>query len=304
MQNGMLTKRRRPVKKEKILGQQSIKIDSVIIGDRVRKSMGDLQTLADSISEHGLLHPIVLTSDRKLVCGRRRIEAAKLLRWKTIPYTEVSLENLLKAERDENEVRKDLLPSEKIAVGRLIEVQEKPKAIIRSHEGSRKGGKRRAESGGKDRSGKFTVGKSRDMSKKHTPGNPVRKIVAKAVGMSDSSYQRADKVLQAAESDPKKFGDLAQEMDETGNISGAFKEMKRRQTGNGRHPMHKKKRYPKPVKMIQKAVGSLSGIAMALELIDQRMIASIKPDVRSEFSGEIVVPIKAIRSFARRLKNG
>ena len=56
-----------------------IRIDDVIIGDRFRHDMGDIDTLAQSIAEVGLLHPIVITPGNRLIAGRRRLEAYRLL---------------------------------------------------------------------------------------------------------------------------------------------------------------------------------------------------------------------------------
>ena len=40
-----------------------LKIKDIKIGQRVRDEYGDMQALADSVREHGLLHPIVVDSD-------------------------------------------------------------------------------------------------------------------------------------------------------------------------------------------------------------------------------------------------
>ena len=39
---------------------------------RFRKDPGDLRPLIESIKRHGLLHPVVISEDNKLICGRRR----------------------------------------------------------------------------------------------------------------------------------------------------------------------------------------------------------------------------------------
>ena len=59
--------------------------DQIKIGDRTRKELGNVNTLAKSIAEIGLLHPVVITLDNFLIAGERRIAAVKLLNWKTIP---------------------------------------------------------------------------------------------------------------------------------------------------------------------------------------------------------------------------
>ena len=62
--------------------------DIEVPADRYRKEMGDLQGLADSIAEVGLLHPIGVTQDGdkpRLVFGERRLRAMRdILRCETI----------------------------------------------------------------------------------------------------------------------------------------------------------------------------------------------------------------------------
>jgi ParB family chromosome partitioning protein len=62
-------------------------VNSIKIGKRYRKDMGDIAGLAASMAQLGLLYPIIVTPDGLLVCGERRLRAAKLLGWKTIPVT-------------------------------------------------------------------------------------------------------------------------------------------------------------------------------------------------------------------------
>ena len=55
--------------------QPTAKISDIRIGQRFRKDLGDIDTLAKSIQEIGLIHPIAVTCDLDLVAGRRRLEA-------------------------------------------------------------------------------------------------------------------------------------------------------------------------------------------------------------------------------------
>jgi ParB family transcriptional regulator, chromosome partitioning protein len=55
-----------------------IPIDSIKIGSRFRKDLGDIASLAEDIKEIGL-PPIVINQNRELICGLRRIEAFKSL---------------------------------------------------------------------------------------------------------------------------------------------------------------------------------------------------------------------------------
>jgi ParB family chromosome partitioning protein len=87
-------------------------VDSIVIGNRHREDLGDIDALARSMERLGLLQPVTITPDGFLVCGRRRLEAAKRLGWRTLKVWVRSgisdeLSRLL-AERDDNEQRKDL----------------------------------------------------------------------------------------------------------------------------------------------------------------------------------------------------
>ena len=93
-------------------------IDQIQIGFRYRKDLGDLRSLAQSIEEVGLLHPIVVTAEGRLIAGQRRLAACRLLGWTDVPVTVVDLYQAARGEAHENFVRKDLLPSEIVALKR------------------------------------------------------------------------------------------------------------------------------------------------------------------------------------------
>src|SRR5215467_9676080 len=61
---------------------QTVNVSEVRVGARHRKDLGDLTSLARSINDVGQLQPIVITPDRRLIAGQRRLEAVKLLGWK------------------------------------------------------------------------------------------------------------------------------------------------------------------------------------------------------------------------------
>ena len=62
-----------------------LRISEIKIGQRFRKDLGDIDSLAESIKEIGLLHPPVVNERNELVAGYRRLEACKLLGWREIP---------------------------------------------------------------------------------------------------------------------------------------------------------------------------------------------------------------------------
>jgi len=181
-----------------------VRIDEIMVGERHRKDMGDIAKLAESIKTVGLLHPVVVTSDKRLIAGERRIEAVKLLGWTEIPATVIDLPNMLLAERAENVDRKDFTPSEAVAIGLALEPLEKDAAKERERSHTNLGYK------------KFSY-----------PGPALTKV-ATAVGMSAPTYSKAKDVVEAATEMPELFGDLVAKMDDSGKVDGAYKEMKKR----------------------------------------------------------------------------
>jgi ParB-like chromosome segregation protein Spo0J len=92
-----------------------IPIDLIAVGDRDRIDFGGLDSLANSLEAVGMLHPVVVTEDHRLIAGQRRIAAAVSLGWTTVPIVVAGIstvEELLRAEADENECRKALSPLE------------------------------------------------------------------------------------------------------------------------------------------------------------------------------------------------
>lgn len=84
-----------------------IPIDKITVPeDRARTNPGDLDGLATSMADVGLLQPIVVTADYELIAGYRRLTAAKKLGWEEIrvfvPETVDDIYAALRAERDEN----------------------------------------------------------------------------------------------------------------------------------------------------------------------------------------------------------
>jgi ParB family transcriptional regulator, chromosome partitioning protein len=113
------------------------RISEIWVGERHRRDLGDIDALAASIDEIGLLHPVVVRRDGELVAGERRYEACKRLGWNEVPVTIVDLDEITRAELDENFVRKDFLPSEIDSIRRAIEPVEKAAAKVRMSDGGK-----------------------------------------------------------------------------------------------------------------------------------------------------------------------
>ncbi|WP_304243209.1 ParB N-terminal domain-containing protein [Gracilinema caldarium] len=61
-----------------------IPIEDIKIKRRIRKDLGDLNALSESLRRYGQMHPILINKKNVLISGRRRLEAAKRLGWRTI----------------------------------------------------------------------------------------------------------------------------------------------------------------------------------------------------------------------------
>ena len=96
---------------------------------RIRKDPGNLAALQASISRLGLLNPVVLDEEYRLVAGYRRLQACRALGWKEIDARLVPFNRdlllMLDAEVDENLARKDFTPEE------IIGIEKRRQEIIR-----------------------------------------------------------------------------------------------------------------------------------------------------------------------------
>lgn len=98
-----------------------IPIDEILIEDRQREDMGDIDSLASSIFHRGLLQPIVVEERQglqpgdppyRLVAGHRRLLAVTSMGWSRIdarPLSSLSDDERVAIELEENIKRKDLV---------------------------------------------------------------------------------------------------------------------------------------------------------------------------------------------------
>lgn len=195
-----------------------VQISEVIVGSRFRKDMGDIDELAESIKEEGLLHPIVVLPDKTLVCGERRLLAAKKLGWKEISARQVNVNSLLKAERAENVVRKDFTPTEMVAIGREIEKKLTQNQLIKNSR----------------RTPAHSI-----TGRRASKDGAVTSIVANALGVTPTAYRRAKAVVEAAEGNGE-FSGVVKAMDSGGaTISESYETVKA--SGGRRRPYRKNK---------------------------------------------------------------
>jgi len=236
------------------MASSQINISEIVIGNRYRKEVGDLESLKQSMSTVGQLQPVVLDGLRNLIAGFRRIEAAKQLGWTKISCTSISAMKDAKlaliAERDENTCREPLKLTEKYAIGRALEVLEKPKA--------------------KERQKRKPKSVRENFPNKNEPTGKTSEIVGGMVDMSGRIYEQLKMVCKSAEEDPETFGPIAEEMDRTGKVTPAANKIiaikkggsrastKAKETANTEQPEATDKADGAPVKIDRKREQALS----------------------------------------------
>lgn len=92
-----------------------VNISEIKIKKRVRKEIGDLLKLKESMRKSGLINPITINEKKELLAGFRRLQSAISLGWKEIECRVVSAKSKiekLQIEADENTTRKDFTPRE------------------------------------------------------------------------------------------------------------------------------------------------------------------------------------------------
>ena len=82
----------------------TLKVTDIEARDNIRAGPVDVDDLVESISKVGLLHPLGVNKDHKLIYGFRRLKALKKLEWKEVPVvifqvpTESSAEEIAELE--------------------------------------------------------------------------------------------------------------------------------------------------------------------------------------------------------------
>lgn len=92
-----------------------VPIADIKVKKRIRKDMGNIEALADSMRRFGLLNPITITKKNVLIAGGRRLEAARILGWHTINAVVLEMPGRispLEFEIEENLQREDFSPEE------------------------------------------------------------------------------------------------------------------------------------------------------------------------------------------------
>ncbi len=107
----------------------NMRIDEIEIGKRVRKDLGDLKPLMESLRLYGLLNPVVVNRNKELIAGHRRLESARLLGWKHIEVKVLEAESdvqMLELEIEENLHRRSLAVDELADAYNLLDRLKNP----------------------------------------------------------------------------------------------------------------------------------------------------------------------------------
>jgi len=106
-----------------------VPIEDIKVKKRVRKDLGDIPALADSMKRFGQISPILITKKNVLIAGGRRLEAARSLGWRTINAIEVDVSDeltKLEYELEENVQRRDFNGEETDEAVRKIQRLKNP----------------------------------------------------------------------------------------------------------------------------------------------------------------------------------
>ena len=106
---------------EAVPGVRRLLIKSIKVGDRHRRDLGDIRSLAESMDRNGQFHPILVTEDGELVAGERRLRAARRLGWEYIEARTIDVDDPVGCEAAENIERKEFTISEQVAIAKTIE---------------------------------------------------------------------------------------------------------------------------------------------------------------------------------------
>jgi ParB family chromosome partitioning protein len=178
----------------------SKKIADIKIGNRFRKDLGDIDSLAQSIQEIGLLHPVVINSNNELIAGQRRVEACKSLGWNDVPVTIINIKDVVKGEFHENSARKDFTTSEHVAILEEIEIQ-------RSNLERDNQGKRSAEIAA-DYTGVSPAQLYKEKAiVQAVKQKPHLKYLVEKLDSGEMSVNEADRIIRHSEAESEKHGE-------------------------------------------------------------------------------------------------
>lgn len=201
-----------------------MEIGDIVVGKRHRKELGDMEDLKRSISELGLLQPIVIRKGTKeLVAGYRRLKVLLELGITTLAEGThvhlVDIDSLAHGEHDENICRKDFTISEKVAIFETVKEEQLRLGIERQIIA---GGRGQGNSIAAGCLGVCSGGSVNAPWTGDKRGGQARSHAAKAVGLHQNTLRKATEIVAAARKEPQRYAHLVREMDLTGKVEPVF----------------------------------------------------------------------------------
>lgn len=108
--------------------QMKLRISEIKLRSRIRMDPGDLTDLMNSMRKHGLIHPVLVDSEHRLVAGYRRLCAGRKLGWENIDVRIVDVKSKkerLILEIEENRSRRNFSPEDMERARRLLDRSER-----------------------------------------------------------------------------------------------------------------------------------------------------------------------------------
>lgn len=217
-----------------------VPLDSIVVGERLDPARADrrIAELAESIRAHGLFFPLLVTPERHLLDGRRRVAALRLLEQQgvTVPVlirvlatAKEQLEQL-DVEWEANAQREPPTVEAQVRYAQRRLELERAMAAERRTEGARRGGHAKALAA----SGPAGPGASEAGAEDDRAPTRAEAEAARAAGMSRSTFRRAAEVLAAVEADPS-LEPLRDELNATGKVAAVHRKLQRAQAAGALH---------------------------------------------------------------------
>lgn len=253
-------------------------LDDIVVERLHREDLGDLTDLGVSIAQAGLVRPVAITPGGVLVSGHRRLAAAR-----EIGMTHIAVVTV-----------RDLLEATEVLAGDL---KEEEGQLAMSY-------KARA-----------SLGKMLETLPK-TKGTSARQLIAKALGMSEHSWQRLRIVAEAIENgelEPEVF----EQMDAEDSPTPAWKALTFKREGKEEAPKkpkqfdmsseHNLKLAAGAKARFSKALGGLDGYRQGLEGLELHKVLAVASDQELEDWRRILAKttntLKKVRSELQREEN-
>jgi hypothetical protein len=250
----------------------------------VRENLGDVDALAKSIAERGLIQPIVIDQRSFLLSGRRRLEAVRRLGMRTIPVVVVDnlkdASEVMAAQLAEPTERKSMVPSEQVTAARALD-HLFPKRVY------------------------VPKGEGKPLSERRAIHNANRDLAAAAVGLGRSSLYYAGRIVEEAESGDEVALVSLKEMDASGLIRPIYHAMKDRKTRPPGESGHRVRmvRSTKPMEQrLVEVAAQLRGLTSGLDSLTEDDLTDVDAEARRRLETELRASSTRVNRFRRLLK--